>query len=111
MSSLAPLFDEFNVVINRAAHLLVDASAVQYEAPPRPSRAGGTHADTQAAAGEPSEKAKGGIGNPTLDIVADERRLKLRAAVVDAELEFRRSTLRLRAKAIALDEAIAEWGM
>ncbi|AWY06675.1 hypothetical protein SEA_ZETA1847_41 [Microbacterium phage Zeta1847] len=109
MTSHAQLFDEFNVAANRAAHTLLDGAAVQWQAPPRPSRVGGTHAETQAAAGEPTEKAKHGISNPTADIVADPRRLKVRAAVVDLELELKRATLRLRAKAAKLEAAVAEW--
>jgi hypothetical protein len=109
MTSHAQLFDEFNVAANRAAHTLLDGSAVQWQAPPRPSRAGGTHAETQAAAGEPTERAKGGISNPTADIVADPRRLKVRAAVVELEHEILRATVRLRAKASALETALSEW--
>ncbi len=110
MPSHAPLILDLGASCQRAAVLLVDAAAVQWSAPPRPSRAGGIDAATAAAAGEPTEKAKGTVSNPTLDIVADERRLRVRAAVIAAEVEFADTSARMVACAAELDAALAAWG-
>lgn len=110
MSSHAPLIIGLGDACQRAATRLVDAAAVQWEKPPRPSRAGGIDPTTAASASEPTERAKGLISNPTLDIVADERRLKVRAAVIAAEAEFEAATARMHEVADNLEEALARWG-
>lgn len=109
MSSHAPLITALGTSCQRAAVSLVNAAAVQWEAPPRPSRVGGIDPATAASASEPTERAKGTISNPTLDITANERRLKVRAAVIQAEVELAAFTRRADELADALDEALAEW--
>lgn len=110
MPSHAPLINDLGAACQRAATRLVDAAAVQWTAPPRPSRVGGIDPSNAAAASEPTEKAKGTISNPTLDIVADERRLKVRAAVIAAEEEFKATAARMDELADNLDAALDEWG-
>lgn len=110
MPSHAPLITDLGAACQRAAVSLVDAAAIQWEAPPRPSRAGGINPDDAASASEPTERAKGTISNPTLDIVANERRLRVRAAVVSAEAEFAETSARMHAIADNLDAALAAWG-
>jgi hypothetical protein len=110
MASHAPLIIDLGAACQRAAVALVDAASIQWSAPPRPSRAGGINPDDAASATEPTERARGTISNPTLDIVANERRLKVRAAVVTAEAEFVSVTARMHELADELDKAREEWG-
>lgn len=109
MSSHAPLILDLGAACQRTAVSLVNAASIQWEAPPRPSRVGGIDPATAAAAGEPTERAKGTISNPTLDITANERRLKVRAAVIQAEHELAAFTRRAHELADDLDKALAEW--
>ncbi|WP_336628481.1 MULTISPECIES: DUF7169 domain-containing protein [unclassified Microbacterium] len=58
---------------------------------------------------ETSEKAKGGISNPTADITADERRLRVRAAVITGEVVAQSVTQDLATSATTLREAVTDW--
>lgn len=56
-----------------------------------------------------TERASGGHGDPTGDIVLDARRLALRDAVSDAEATMTRYAAELQAARINLDRAVARW--
>lgn len=56
-----------------------------------------------------TERAKGGHGDPVPSIVTDERRLRLRAAVIAAEREVAAAVERLPAVRRNLIDAVAVW--
>ncbi|AWY04886.1 hypothetical protein PBI_FLOOF_50 [Microbacterium phage Floof] len=58
---------------------------------------------------ETSEKAKGGISNPTADITADTRRLRVRAAVISGEIGAQRIADEAAKLAGELREAVTDW--
>ncbi|UDL14647.1 hypothetical protein SEA_KEALII_41 [Arthrobacter phage KeAlii] len=78
---------------------LLDAAAeIQWEASPVPK----PREDT-------TQRAKGGHGDPTGDIVLDPRRLAVREAVVTAEGEILAHLETLRAARVRLEAAIEAW--
>lgn len=56
-----------------------------------------------------SQRASGGHGDPTGDIVLDARRLALRDAVTDAETVLLRYAAELMAARVNVDRAVARW--
>lgn len=89
----------------RAAHFalslvrsLETAEEIQWERSPVPQ----PREDT-------SQRASGGHGDPTGDIVLDPRRLALRVAVRAAEGALATAAADLKARKDELDEAIAKW--
>ncbi|QOP64344.1 hypothetical protein SEA_LONDON_41 [Arthrobacter phage London] len=86
----------------REALLLIQslnmASEIQWE----PSHTPKPREDT-------SQRASGGHGDPTGDIVMDARRLALRDAVGDAETVLARYAAELRAARVNVDRAVARW--
>lgn len=56
-----------------------------------------------------TERASGGHGDPTGDIVLDARRLALRDAVSHAEATMTRYAAELQAARINVDRAVARW--
>ncbi|QOP65174.1 hypothetical protein SEA_TUCK_47 [Arthrobacter phage Tuck] len=86
----------------REALLLIQsldtADEIQWEASPVPK----PREDT-------SQRASGGHGDPTGDIVLDARRLALRDAVSDAENVLTRYAAELRAARVNVDRAVARW--
>ncbi|WVX88033.1 hypothetical protein SEA_TFORTROY_45 [Arthrobacter phage TforTroy] len=86
----------------REALLLIQAlntaAEIQWEASPVPK----PREDT-------TERASGGHGDPTGDIVLDARRLALRDAVSDAEIVMARYAAELQAARINVDRAVARW--
>ncbi|UIW13301.1 hypothetical protein SEA_CREWMATE_49 [Arthrobacter phage Crewmate] len=86
----------------REALLLIQAldtaSEIQWEASPVPK----PREDT-------SQRASGGHGDPTGDIVLDARRLALRDAVSDAEAVLLRYAAELMAARVNVDRAVARW--
>lgn len=80
----------------RLAKAIVAASAVQW------SR-------SLSAPGHSEGRAKGGVSDPTADTATDERRLAVRAAVVDGELTLERFVTEANEKAAALESALAAW--
>lgn len=86
----------------REALLLIqslnDAAEIQWE----PSHTPKPREDT-------SQRASGGHGDPTGDIVLDARRLALRDAVTDAEATLRRYAAELMAARVNVDRAVARW--
>ena len=80
--------------------LLDVAREIQWDKSPRPP----------AARDEPSERSKGdAVSDPTLDTVADERRLRVRAEVRRAEAFMMWCTRSLRTVRDGLDSAISAW--
>src|SRR5205085_1014433 len=76
------------------------AVEVQWEKSPAPP----------AARDDTSERSKGGaVANPTLDVVADDRRLAVRAEVVRAEGFTRWLDGALRTIAEGLDNSVTTW--
>ncbi|WDS51685.1 hypothetical protein SEA_BARNSTORMER_48 [Microbacterium phage Barnstormer] len=84
--------------VTRLVHALAHAAEVQYDRPAGPS-----------TRGESPERAKGGVSRPTEDIAMDERRLKLRAAVIEAELELEGMEATALEQATRLEDALTEW--
>jgi hypothetical protein len=77
---------------------LTTADEIQWEASPVPK----PREDT-------SQRASGGHGDPTGDIVLDARRLALRDAVSDAESVLTRYAAEPRAARVNVDRAVARW--
>ena len=77
---------------------LEGAHAIQWSAAPVPK----PHDDT-------TERAKGGHGDPVPSIVTDPRRLAVRAAVVDAEIELAKMIAAVREARATVREAVARW--
>lgn len=86
-SSVTPLVESY-----------LDAETVQWSAAPR-----------SAARGDTTERAKGVRSDPTPAVALDEKRLRVRAAVIGAERAIEDSTRSLRAADTALRVAVAEW--
>lgn len=84
--------------VTELADALAHAEEVQWLRPAAPS-----------LRQETSEKGKGGIPNPTADITADARRLKVRAAVISGELAAQRIAQEALTAASQLRLAVAEW--
>lgn len=84
---------------SRLATSLVKASDVQYRRPPRPSSRGA----------DPT-KSVGIVNDPTGDTAIDERRLAVRAAVIEGELLLERFTRAAEAQAARVEEAADAWG-
>ncbi|URQ05031.1 hypothetical protein SEA_ITER_43 [Arthrobacter phage Iter] len=77
---------------------LTTAAEIQWEPSPVPK----PREDT-------SQRASGGHGDPTGDIVLDARRLALRDAVSDAEAVLSRYVAELIAARVNVDHAVARW--
>jgi hypothetical protein len=76
------------------------AREVQWEKSPAPP----------AARDDTSERSKGGaVSNPTLDVVADDRRLAVRAEITRAEAFARYLDGALRVIAEGLDDSVSAW--
>jgi hypothetical protein len=56
-----------------------------------------------------SERARGGHSDPTADIVADERRLALRAQVVAGQILLESATRAMLAVSRRLERALEKW--
>ncbi|WDS52077.1 hypothetical protein SEA_CARON_51 [Microbacterium phage Caron] len=84
--------------VTRLVHALAHAAEVQFDRPAGPS-----------TRGETPERAKGGVSRPTEDIATDERRLRLRAAVLEAELELEGMETTALATATKLEDALTGW--
>lgn len=84
--------------VTELADALAHAEEVQWLRPAAPS-----------LRQETSEKSQGGISNPTADITADARRLKVRAAVISGELEAANIHSRAVTAAKELRAAVTEW--
>lgn len=82
----------------RLGVLLNQSNDAQWEASPRPK----PREDT-------AQRAKGGHGDPTADIVLDDRRLALREAVKDAEQSLKMHLAALRIAEENLEAALAGW--
>ncbi|UVK59061.1 hypothetical protein SEA_CEN1621_45 [Microbacterium phage Cen1621] len=90
------LFQNLADASERAAKGLIAAAAIQWQPGARLKGIGGG-------------KGKGTVSNPTFDIVADPKRLKVRAAVIAAERDLARAARVLDARAEQLARAVAEW--
>lgn len=84
--------------VTELADALAHAEEVQWLRPAAPS-----------LRQETSEKAQGGISNPTADITADARRLRVRAAVISGEMAAAEIAERARYEAEELRAAVTEW--
>ncbi|MDR6868757.1 hypothetical protein J2Y69_003381 [Microbacterium resistens] len=84
--------------VTELADALAHAEEVQWLQPAGPS----TRQETP-------EKGKGGISNPTADTTADARRLRVRAAVITAELEVANIHSRAVTAAKELRAAVTDW--
>lgn len=84
--------------VTEFADALAHAEEVQYLRPAAPS-----------LRQETTEKAKGGISNPTADITADERRLRVRAAVISGEIGAQRIATTADELARELRAAVTDW--
>lgn len=82
----------------RLAKALVRAADVQYLRPAGPS-----------TRGEDPARSKGTISNPTMDIATDERRLALRAAVIEGELLFEKFIADAHQASERLEAALLDW--
>lgn len=80
------------------ARLLTEADAIQWESSPVPR----PREDT-------TERASGGHSDPTLNTVADERRLAVRSALADSRAALEETVDRLRAYRLQLESAIDAW--
>lgn len=74
------------------------AQAIQWEAAPVPTPRDDT-----------SERAKGGKSDPTARVVFDERRLRVRAAVIAAERVLETTLREARDARVTLRSAVAAW--
>lgn len=84
--------------VTKLADHLAHAEEVQYLKPAAPS----TRADTP-------DKAKGGISRPTEEIATDPRRLRVRSAVIAAEVLAEDITVKANEKADELAAALVDW--
>ncbi|UDL14823.1 hypothetical protein SEA_GRETCHEN_49 [Microbacterium phage Gretchen] len=84
--------------VTELADALAHAEEVQWLQPAGPS----TRQET-------SEKAQGGISNPTADITADTRRLRVRAAVISGEIGAQRIAAEASQLAQELRQAVIDW--
>ncbi|UIW13526.1 hypothetical protein PQD80_gp42 [Arthrobacter phage Lizalica] len=82
----------------RLAQSIATAQEIQWEPSPVPK----PREDT-------SQRASGGHGDPTGDIVLDARRLAVREAVVAAEQALARAAEDLRQARVNVDRAVARW--
>ncbi|QXO14579.1 hypothetical protein SEA_KAYLISSA_45 [Arthrobacter phage Kaylissa] len=82
----------------RLAQAIATAQEIQWEASPVPK----PREDT-------SQRASGGHGDPTGDIVLDSRRLAVREAVVAAEKALDRAAAELRRARVNVESAVARW--
>ncbi|QIN94443.1 hypothetical protein SEA_LEGO_43 [Arthrobacter phage Lego] len=82
----------------RLAQSIETAREIQWEASPVPK----PREDT-------SQRASGGHGDPTGDIVLDSRRLAVREAVVAAERALARAAEELQTARVNVDRAVARW--
>lgn len=82
----------------RLVDTLAHAEEVQYLRPVGPS----TREDTP-------ERAQGGVSRPTEDIALDERRLRVRAGVISAELLLDELAQSANASADELTAALLDW--
>ena len=83
----------------RFADNLAHAQAVQYDRPAAPS----------VRETDPSRRIEGAVSNPTHDTATDPRRMRLRAAVVTAELAAESITAQASAAADDLAAALQGW--
>lgn len=99
--SLTPMTaDEIGLTVKEIDNLLSIARECQWEKSPAPPR----------ATDDTTERSKGGpVANPTLDIVADERRLLLRAQVQRVERLLLGIAAATREAKRDLDAAITAW--
>ena len=84
--------------VTELADALAHAEEVQWLRPAAPS-----------LRQETTEKAKGGISNPTADITADERRLRVRAAVITGEVVAQSIAQDAATAAATLRAAVTDW--
>lgn len=98
MTTTAATIREMGEAVAELADALAHAEEVQWLRPAAPS-----------LRQETSEKAQGGISNPTADITADARRLQVRAAVITGELEAQRIAAVARSQAENLRAVVTEW--
>jgi len=82
----------------RLASLLGQADEIQWQPSPTPK----PREDT-------TERSKGGHGDPTASIVADDRRLAVRAAVLQAEAAIEKATVDVQGASARLEHAIDRW--
>lgn len=80
------------------AQSLATTSEIQWEAAPVPK----PREDT-------TQRASGGHGDPTADIVTDPRRLAVRDAVRAAELALTRAADELRRARVNVDRSVEAW--
>lgn len=96
--ALAESIRAFGQAAIRLSSAAAHGQEVQYLKPAAPSKRG-----------ETPEKAKGGISRPTEDIAMDERRLRLRASVISADLVMEELTEKANAAADELVSALDDW--
>lgn len=97
MPSDRSLFADLATAALRLAEALIAAKAVQWQP--------GARIRGEGDGG----KGKGTVSDPTFAIVSDPRRLKVRAAVLEATRTVRIATRELTRAADTLTEAVAEW--
>lgn len=82
----------------RLASLLGQADEIQWQPSPTPK----PREDT-------TERSKGGHGDPTASIVADDRRLAVRVAVLKGEGAIEQAAAAVRSASADLEHAIDRW--
>jgi hypothetical protein len=98
VSTIAPAVKALASAVTPLVESYLDAETVQWSAAPA-TRA---RADT-------TERSKGVRSDPTPAIALDEKRLRVRAAVIGAERAIEDSTRVLREADTTLRQAVAEW--
>lgn len=98
MTSHGNLIRATGAALVRLGVALGKAASVQWLPPAAPSKRGDT-----------TERSAGIISNPTLDTATDERRLKVRAAVIEAESFLEDTASRADSVAEKLTDAFHGW--
>lgn len=98
MSAHADLIRSSGDALVRLGTALAHAADVQWSPPAAPSKRN-----------ETPEKAKHTISNPTVDTALDERRLRVRAAVIEGETTLEAIIEQAHDAATSLEAAFTEW--
>lgn len=98
MSAHSDLITSTGAAVSRLATAIVQAAEVQYLPPAGPS-----------TRNEEPIRPIGGVSDPTSATALDERRLALRAAVIEGEMVLEKATADADAAAGKLEATLADW--